>query len=47
MTTNPTKPAAKKLSMQQRYSALTRDIDWTPTYVTEEQLYPHNKYEGI
>lgn len=46
MTTNANKPA-KKLSMQQRYSALTRDIDWTPSYVTEEQLYPHTTYEGI
>jgi phenol/toluene 2-monooxygenase (NADH) P3/A3 len=45
MTTNPIKP--KKLSMQQRYSALTRDIDWTPSYVTEEELYPHTSYEGI
>ena len=46
MTTNPNKPA-KKLSMQQRYSALTRDIDWTPSYVTEEEMYPHTTYEGI
>ena len=40
-------PKAKKLSMKARYSALTRDLDWQPSYVTEEQLYPHTSYEGI
>jgi phenol/toluene 2-monooxygenase (NADH) P3/A3 len=23
----------RKLSMKKRYSALTRDLDWTPSYV--------------
>lgn len=51
-TTAPNTPAAKtakpkKLSMKARYSALTRDLDWTPSYVTEDELYPHTKYEGI
>lgn len=40
-------PKAKKLSMKARYSALTRDLDWEPSYVSEEQLYPHTTYEGI
>ncbi|TDO93367.1 YHS domain-containing protein [Enemella evansiae] len=37
----------KKLSMKQRYSALTRDLDWEPSYVSEEELFPHTRYEGI
>lgn len=45
-TAKPAKPA-KKLSMKKRYSALTRDLDWTPSYVTEEQMFPHTTYEGI
>lgn len=47
--TTPTtggKPA-RKLSMKKRYSALTRDLDWTPSYVTEDEMFPHTKYEGI
>ena len=36
-----------KLSMKERYHLLTRDLDWKPTYVTAEQLYPHSRYEGI
>jgi phenol hydroxylase P3 protein len=36
-----------KLSMRERYSLLTRDLDWTPTYVTPEAAYPHTRYEGI
>jgi len=45
----PNKAAAKpkKLSMKARYSALTRDLDWQPSYVSEEEMYPHTKYEGI
>lgn len=39
--------APKKLSMKQRYSALTRDLDWEASYVDEEQLFPHTTYEGI
>lgn len=38
---------SKKLSMQQRYSALTRGLDWTPTYVDPEKVYPYTKFEGI
>ncbi|MGE3287793.1 MAG: YHS domain-containing protein [Pseudonocardia sp.] len=36
-----------KLSMRERYRALTRDLDWTPTYVDAEKLYPYTRYEGI
>ncbi len=46
MTVSPQKPA-RKLSMKQRYSALTHDLDWTPTYVTEEEIFPFTTFEGI
>jgi phenol/toluene 2-monooxygenase (NADH) P3/A3 len=36
-----------KASMRERYQLLTRDLNWHPTYVTEEQLYPHTRFEGI
>ena len=45
MTIAPRAP--RKLSMKDRYSALTRDLDWTPSYVTEDELYPYTKFEGI
>ncbi|HVE26846.1 MAG TPA: YHS domain-containing protein [Sporichthya sp.] len=38
---------SKKLNMQERYSALTRDLDWTPTYVDPKQVYPYTEFEGI
>ena len=46
-TTNTGGKPAKKLTMKKRYSALTRDLDWKPSYVTEEQMFPHTTYEGI
>jgi phenol/toluene 2-monooxygenase (NADH) P3/A3 len=39
--------AKAKLSMRDRYRLLTRDLDWEPTYVEPEKLYPHTRYEGI
>ncbi len=33
--------------MKARYSALTRDLDWEPSYVEFDKLYPHVTYEGI
>lgn len=38
---------AKKLSMKERYSLLTRDLDWDPTYVDRETAFPYTRYEGI
>lgn len=38
---------AKKLSMKQRYSALTRDLDWEPSYVPAGELFPYTEFEGI
>ncbi len=47
MTTTPKARKPKKLSMKARYSALTRDLDWEPSYVSVDDMYPHTKYEGI
>lgn len=33
--------------MRERYQLLTRDLDWEPSYVTTDQLYPYTKFEGI
>ncbi|MFN8192095.1 MAG: YHS domain-containing protein [Nocardioidaceae bacterium] len=45
MTIAPKAP--RKLSMKERYSALTRDLDWDPSYVTQEEMYPYTSFEGI
>ena len=39
--------AKPKLSMRDRYRLLTRDLDWTPTYVDPRNVYPYTRYEGI
>ncbi len=36
-----------KMSMKARYSALTRDLSWDPTYVSEDDMFPHTTFEGI
>ena len=36
-----------KLSMRERYSLLTRDLDWTPSYVDPNDVYRYTRYEGI
>ncbi|WP_068276768.1 YHS domain-containing protein [Aldersonia kunmingensis] len=40
-------PRKKKLPLKQRYSLLTRDLDWDATYVEREKLFPYTDYEGI
>lgn len=37
----------KKASMRERYAQMTRGLDWDPTYVTSEQMYPYTSFEGI
>ncbi|WEV77418.1 YHS domain-containing protein [Janibacter cremeus] len=37
----------KKLSMKARYEALTRGLDWEPSYVDKDEMFPHLDYEGI
>ncbi len=36
-----------KMSMKARYSALTRDLSWEPSYVSEQDVFPHTTFEGI
>lgn len=36
-----------KMSMKARYSALTRDLSWEPSYVSEQEVFPHTTFEGI
>lgn len=36
-----------KASMRERYQLLTRGLDWEPSYVTRDELYPHTRFEGI
>src|SRR5690349_2463888 len=42
-----TQPRARKLPLKERYALLTRDLDWQPSYVEREALYPYTRYEGI
>jgi phenol hydroxylase P3 protein len=39
--------APRKLSMKQRYAALTRDLDWELSYVDPKEAYPYTEFEGI
>ena len=39
--------APRKLSMKQRYSALTHDLDWDFSYVSREEAFPYTSFEGI
>jgi phenol hydroxylase P3 protein len=45
MTIAPKAP--RKLTMKQRYEALTRDLDWEPSYVDRSDVFPHTEFEGI
>ena len=45
MTIAPKAP--RKLTMKQRYEALTRDLDWDPSYVDKKDVFPHTEFEGI
>lgn len=36
-----------KMSMKQRYAALTRDLSWDPSYVDADKLFPYTSFEGI
>ena len=37
----------KKLSLKEKYSYLTRDLAWEPSYQSRETLFPYATYEGI
>ena len=47
MTIEAAKPTRKKLPLKERYARLTRDLDWEPSYVSREELFPYTRYEGI
>jgi len=37
----------KKLSLKEKYSYLTRDLAWEPSYQSKDDLFPYATYEGI
>jgi phenol/toluene 2-monooxygenase (NADH) P3/A3 len=37
----------KKLSLKQRYAAMTRGLGWETTYQPMDKVFPHDTYEGI
>lgn len=37
----------KKLTLKEKYSYLTRDLAWEPSYQDKEALFPYATYEGI
>ena len=39
--------AKKKLSLKDRYRAMTRDLHWDTTYQPMDKVFPYDKYEGI
>src|SRR5262245_27711253 len=38
---------ARKLGMRETYAAMTRGVNWTPSYVKEEEAFPYHQFEGI
>ncbi|MBN9386445.1 MAG: YHS domain-containing protein [Chloroflexi bacterium] len=38
---------AKKLGLRETYAAMTRGVNWTPSYVKEEEAFPYHQFEGI
>ncbi|MEZ5628573.1 MAG: aromatic/alkene/methane monooxygenase hydroxylase/oxygenase subunit alpha [Rhodocyclaceae bacterium] len=37
----------KKLSLKEKYSHMTRGLDWETSYQSMDDVYPYAKYEGI
>jgi phenol hydroxylase P3 protein len=37
----------RTLPLKERYALLTRGLDWEPSYVSKERLFPYTGYEGI
>ena len=42
-----TRAAKKKLSLKERYVAMTRGLAWDTTYQPMEKVFPFDRYEGI
>lgn len=38
---------SKKLGLKERYSLMTRGLDWETTYQPMDKVFPYDKYEGI
>ena len=36
-----------KLPLQKKYSLMTRDLGWDPTYQPVDKVFPFEKIEGI
>ena len=36
-----------RMNLREKYQRLTRDLAWTPSYQSEDEIYPQAKYEGI
>jgi phenol hydroxylase P3 protein len=39
--------AKKRLNAKEKYRCMTRDLDWEPSYQSHEDIYPHERFEGI
>jgi phenol hydroxylase P3 protein len=37
----------KRLNAKEKYRCMTRDLDWEPSYQSHEDIYPHERFEGI
>jgi len=37
----------KRRGLKEEYHLMTRDLDWEPTYVDRDRIYPYDKFEGI
>ena len=42
-----TRATKKKLSLKERYVAMTRGLAWNTTYQPMEKVFPYDRYEGI
>ena len=38
---------AKRVGLKERYSLMTRGLDWETTYQPMDEVFPYDKYEGI
>ncbi|MDX2471450.1 MAG: aromatic/alkene/methane monooxygenase hydroxylase/oxygenase subunit alpha [SAR324 cluster bacterium] len=39
--------ANKKLNLKDKYTFQTRDLQWEPSYRTNEEIFPYSEFEGI
>ncbi|NIB42231.1 YHS domain-containing protein [Pseudomaricurvus alkylphenolicus] len=39
--------SAKKLGLREKYSKMTRDLSWEPSYQPMEKIYPQTEMEGL